>query len=257
MKNIALITGASSGIGWELAKIHASLGGDLILVARREDRLQKLKNKLEEEYDAKVVVLSEDLTQSNASQRIYDYVEKNKLQVDILVNNAGFGGHGKFFERDFEIDKKMIQLNIIALTELTRLFLPKMVERNKGKILNVSSTAGFIPGPLQAVYFATKAYVNSFSQAIAYEVRKTNVTITTLCPGPVSTEFGKVADLEGTNLIKGAKSAYSVAMCGYKAMLKGRLIVINEWKLKIMLFFTKFTPKKISMSITEKMQKKN
>ena len=167
MKNTALITGASSGLGKEFARIHAAKGGDVIIIARRTDKLIGLQKELENKYNVTVKVIAKDLTLPNAAQEIYDEVQQQGIAVKYLINNAGFGGHGKFHERVWEEDLAMIHLNIIALTALTRLFLPDFVTRNQGKILNVSSTASFMPGPLQAVYFATKAYVTFFSNAIA------------------------------------------------------------------------------------------
>ena len=183
MKKTALITGASSGIGKELAYIHAKKGGDLIIVARNIDKLNILKSALEDKYAIVVHINQKDLTKSTATKEIYEEVKKANIQVDYLINNAGFGGLGKFNERDLQEDVAMINLNITALTSLTHYFLQDFVAQNKGKILNVSSTASFMPGPLQAVYFATKAYVTSFTNAIAEELKNTNITVTNLMPG--------------------------------------------------------------------------
>lgn len=171
MTNTALITGASSGIGRELATIHAEHGGDLIIVARSKDKLQTLKDELEDAHGVSVTVIVSDLSDPKAPKKLYDKVKKSKQQVDILINNAGFGGQGYFHERDRDADRTMIQLNVLALTELTRYFLDDMVERGSGRILQVSSTASFMPGPLQAVYFATKAFVQSFSNALSRELQ--------------------------------------------------------------------------------------
>lgn len=183
MKKIALITGASTGIGKELSKIHAEKGGDLIIVARSEDKLNELKKELEEKYKINVFVISMDLTKPNAAKEIYEQVQIAGLKVDYLINNAGFGGLGKFNERELELDIQMINLNISVLTALTHYFLQDFVKNNEGKILNVSSTASLLPGPLQAVYYATKAYVTSFSNAISEELHDTNVMVTNLMPG--------------------------------------------------------------------------
>lgn len=166
MKKVALITGASSGIGKELAIIHAENGGDLVLVARRENKLLELKQELKNKYHINVEIIVKDLTQLKAPQDIYDEVTKKGIEIEYLINNAGFGGHGKFHERSIEDDLAMINLNIVALTLLSKLFLPDFVKRNSGRILNVSSTASFMPGPLQAVYFATKSYVTFLSNAM-------------------------------------------------------------------------------------------
>ena len=235
MANTALITGASAGIGEELARIHAQKGGDLILVARRRERLDSLAEECRSEHGVDVQVIAADLAKPRAAQALFAKVEEQGLVVDVLINNAGFGGHGKFHEADLARERRMIQLNIMTLTELTHLFVQDMVERGKGRVLNVGSTAGFLPGPLQAVYYASKAYVNSFSQAIANELEGTGVTVTVLCPGPVATEFQEAADLGGVKGFELAADARSVAECGYKAMQKGQLLAVNDFKLRILL----------------------
>lgn len=256
MKKVALITGASTGIGSELAHIHAENGGDLIIVARRKDKLEQLKSKLEEKHSVNVMVISKDLTLPGAPKEIYDEIKKAEIEIDYLINNAGFGGHGKFHEREWEKDLAMINLNIVALTSLTRFFLPDFVIRNKGKILNVSSTASFLPGPLQAVYYATKAYVTFFSNAIAEELHGTNVSVTNLMPGATETEFAKVSGMDKTNLFKKTFSPRSVASDGYKGMLKGKLDVISGLTFiqKLMMSSIPFTPKKILLKQVRKMQ---
>lgn len=232
MAQTALITGASNGIGLELAKIHAKQGGDLVLVARSADKLNALADELHNQYGVKVAVIAKDLAQPNAATEIFAETERLGITVDILMNNAGIGGHGRFFERDLAKDTQMIQLNITSLTELTHLYLQGMVERRSGKILNVSSTASFLPGPLQAVYYVSKAYVTSFSQAIAEEVREFGITVTVLCPGAVATGFVQAGDLQNVDAWKNAKSAQSVAEYGYQAMQRGELVAFNEAKLK-------------------------
>lgn len=236
MKHTALITGASNGIGLELARIHAKRGGDLVLVARSQDKLNQLADELRAQYDGiQIIVIAQDLTMPQAAQSVFAQTEQLGIQVDILINNAGFGGHGRFFERELAKEQQMIQLNIATLTELTHLYLQGMVARRRGKILNVSSTASFMPGPLQAVYYATKAYVTSFSQAVAEEVREFGITVTALCPGAVDTGFVAAGDLQGVGVWKNAKSAQSVAEYGYQAMEKGELVAFNEGKLKLAL----------------------
>ena len=187
MTNVALITGASSGIGSELARIHAQQGGDLVLVARSQDKLHALKKELEEQYQAAVTLIIKDLSAPQAAKEVFAATEAAGIQVTILINNAGFGGYGEFHQRQLSTEQAMMQLNMVTLTNLTHYYVPAMIERRTGKILNVSSTASFIPGPLLAVYFATKAYVTSFSQAIAEELREYGITVTALCPGPVAT----------------------------------------------------------------------
>jgi short-subunit dehydrogenase len=256
MSKTALITGASSGIGKELATIHANRGGDLILVARRKEKLEALKQELEERYKINVVLIVKDLTQLDAPQEIYDEIKSKNIQVDYLINNAGFGGHGKFHERSLKDDLAMINLNVVALTLLTKLFLPEFVERNSGKILNVSSTASFMPGPLQAVYFATKSYVTFLSNAIAEELHDTKITVTNLMPGATETEFAKVSQMDKTDLFEKTVSAYSVALDGYNGMLEGKLDIVSGLKpmQKVMMRMIPFTPKKMILKQVREMQ---
>ncbi len=256
MKKTALITGASSGIGKELAKIHAEKGGNLIVVARSENKLNELKKELEKTYNINVFVIQKDLTKQNAIKEIYEQVKDAGLKVDYLINNAGFGGLGKFNERELEQDLAMINLNISALTALTHYFLQDFVKNNDGKILNVSSTASLIPGPLQAVYFATKAFVTSFSNAISEELHDTNITVTNLMPGATETQFGRVSGMDKTEIFKKTVSARSVAEDGYNGMLKGKLDVISglTFSQKIMTSMIPLTPKKIILKQMRQMQ---
>lgn len=255
-KKTALITGASTGIGKEFAHIHAEKGGDLVIVARSTDKLEALKNELETKHSISVYVIAKDLGQSNAAKEIYDEVHEKGIQIDYLINNAGFGGAGKFHERNLQDDLNMINLNITALTALTHHFLQDFVGRNEGKILNVSSTASLMPGPLQAVYFATKAYVTSFSNALAEELFNTNITVSNLMPGATETEFARVSGMDKTDLFKDTVSARSVAEDGYNAMIKGKLDVISGLKVsqKIMMSMLPLTPKKVVLSQVRKMQ---
>ncbi len=258
MTQTALITGASNGIGLELAKIHAQKGGNLVLVARSEDKLAQLAYELESQYGIKAWVIAQDLAQPNAAQTIFETTEAQGITVDTLINNAGFGGHGRFFERELIKEQQMIQVNITALTELTHFYLKGMVERRRGKILNVSSTAGFLPGPLQAVYYATKAYVTSFSQAIAEEVAEFGMTVTALCPGAVATGFVNAGDLQGVDAWKNAKSAQSVAEYGYNAMQQGELVAFNEGKLKFALeWIIPLLPRKMLLKASRKAMEKS
>lgn len=255
--NTALITGASSGIGKELARIHASKKGDVVLVARREQALNELKTELEQTYGITATVLAMDLSTSDSANKIFQATETAGIQIDILINNAGFGGHGKFYERELAKDQAMMQVNMVSLVNLTHLYLQGMVQRNSGKILHVASTAGFIPGPLQAVYYATKAFVNSFSQAIAQELSDTNVTSTALCPGAVATEFVAAGDLEGTSVWDNAATAESVAQCGYEAMMQGKLLVINEGRLAFLLnWVMPFLPRKMVLKLSQNAMEK-
>jgi len=256
MTKTALVTGASTGIGREFSKIHAKAGGDLVIVARNLEKLNELKNELESEFGIKVKVVSKDLTNENASKELFHEINKEGIEIDYLINNAGFGGHGKFYEREWAEDLSMIQLNIVALTELCRLYLPEFVKRDSGRILNVSSTASLMPGPLQAVYFATKAYVTSFSNALTEELRGTKVTVTTLMPGATETEFAKTAKMENADLFVNSFPAEGVARDGYEAMLKGDMEVISGVSLsqKLMMKTIPLAPKKMMMRQIRKMQ---
>ena len=255
MKKLALITGASSGIGKELARIHASKNGDLILVARRSEELELLKKELEEKHAIKVWIFVKDLTSKDAAKEVYQFTKLNQLEVNYLFNNAGFGGHGFFVDRPIAKDLEMIDLNVSALVELSHLFLQDMKKRKAGKILNTASTAGFLPGPLQATYFATKAFVVSFSEALAHELKPHNISVTALCPGPVKTEFEKTAGMTGGNLFEKAASAKSTAEKGYRAMEKGKVICISDPILNVLLRYTlPFFPKFIIPGMVQKMQ---
>lgn len=246
-KKVALITGASSGIGREFARIHAAYGGDLVIIARRKDRLNELKQELEKKYNINAKVIVKDLTQPQAPIEIYNEVKSAGIAVDYLINNAGFGGRGYFHERPMELDLQMIQVNVVALTTLTRLFLPDFIKRNSGKILNVSSTAALMPGPLQSVYFASKAYVLSFSNAIAHELRDTNITVTALLPGATESEFAKTSDMSNTPLFAKTVSPQYIANAGYNAMIKGKLDIITGVtpSQKVSIGMLKFMPKKL------------
>ena len=259
MKQTALITGASNGIGLELARIHAKHGGDLVLVARSQDKLNQLADELRaQHHDIQITVIAQDLAMPHAAQSVFAQTEQLGIQVDILINNAGIGGHGRFFERELAKEQQMIQLNITTLTELTHLYLQGMVARRSGKILNVSSTASFMPGPLQAVYYATKAYVTSFSQAVAEEVREFGISVTALCPGAVDTGFMEAGDLQGVKVLENAKSAQSVAKCGYQAMLDGELVAFNEGKLKFALeWVVPLLPRKTALKMSRMAMEKS
>ncbi len=253
----ALVTGASSGIGIELARIHAERGGDLVVVARRAERLTELKEELEGAHSVRVHTIAKDLTSPSAPQEVFDEISGAGIQIDYLINNAGFGGQGRFHERDWEDDRAMIQLNIVALAELCRLFLPAMVERGSGRILNVSSTASLPPGgPLQAVYFATKAFVTAFGNGIAEELRGTGVTVTSLLPGATATEFAESAGLKKSNLFKKAFSAREVAEDGYQGMLDGKLEVLSGVTLgqRAMFVAMPFVPKGYVLRQVREMQ---
>ena len=250
MANTALITGASSGIGEELARVHAQAGGDLIIVARRRQRLEQLAEELTDAYGVAVHVMAADLAKPRAAQKLFTEIEARELEVDVLINNAGFGAFGAFHESELLREQGMMQVNMVALTELTYLLVQGMVQRGNGKILNVGSVAGFFPGPLQAVYFASKAYVNSFSQALAAELKGTGVTVTVLCPGPVATEFQETSDMQHVKGFEFAASGESVARRGYKAMNRGELVAFNDPKMRVLMDgVLPFLPRKGVLSI--------
>jgi short-subunit dehydrogenase len=256
MKNVALITGASSGIGRELAEIHAKNQGDLILVARRKNLLESLATELRQKYNVNVLVIEKDLTKTGAVNELADQLVNDKVRIQYLFNNAGFGGYGEFVDRNISEDLNMIQLNVSSLVELSHAISKHMIQHGGGMILNTASTAGFIPGPLQATYFATKAFVVSFSQALDQEMRKKGVTITALCPGPVKTEFIDVAGMSKSKMFDGAKSAYYTANKGYNAMLKKQLICISEPSLNILLnYFLWMVPRRMVLKMVENLQR--
>lgn len=258
MPNTALITGASSGIGKEIALYHAARRGDLVLVARRESDLLAMKAELEPKHTINVHVFAMDLATPGAAETLYETVTAAGIEVDILVNNAGFGGRGTHIDRDLAAERAMIDLNVQTLVALTHRFGADMAARGRGHILNVGSTAGFMPGPQQAVYFATKAFVNSYSQAVDAELRPKGVTCTVLAPGYVKTEFAKVADLEGTVLVaQGGATAKSVAEHGYIAMKEGRLVTVNETVLGLMVnWVIPLLPRRMLLNMVAKMQTK-
>lgn len=225
---IALITGASGGIGYELARLFARDGYDLVLVARGEDKLNKMKAAWEAQLGILVRVIAKDLSQPGAAQEIFDELQRDDRAVDILVNNAGFTISGEFAQTDLQSQDELLQVNIVALTQLTRLFLPGMVQRGAGKVLNIASTAAFLPGPLMATYYASKAFVLSFSEAIAEELAGTGVTVTVLCPGATQTGFARRGNVENSRLFtgKGVMDAKTVAKIGYRALMRGQTTVI-------------------------------
>jgi hypothetical protein len=252
-----IITGASSGIGKELARRAAREGRNLLLIARREERLKQLREELEAAHGITVQILTIDLAEPSAAGAVRDYIAREGIEVEALVNNAGFGNYGLFHQQPLERNLEMIRLNNSSLAALTRLLLPGMIERGGGQLLHVASTAGLIPGPLQAVYYASKAFVVSFSQAIAEELRGTGVTSTALCPGPVRTEFADVAELRGSKLLKQAADPQRVAEIGWKAMLKGKLVAGENGALLFMLrYLVPLLPRKMALRISRKTQEK-
>lgn len=246
----ALITGASGGIGLELAKLCAAAGNDVVLVARRKSELEDLASILAREHGVAARTLVADLADPEAPQAIFDAIGA----VDILVNNAGFGLLGAFAETDWNTEARMIQVNITALAHLTKLYLPGMIARRRGRILNVASTAAFVPGPFMSMYYASKAMVFSFTLAIATELEGTGVTATALCPGPTATNFGEVAGNAGSKLFKGvAMTAAEVAQEGFAAMMAGKPEVIAGSRNRWMIWGTRFAPRRMLAGITKRL----
>lgn len=247
----ALITGASGGIGYELAKLFARDRHNLVLVARSGDKLAQVAKELEAGgVSAKAVPL--DLTDPPAPKFLFDQLQREGVTIDMLVNNAGFGAYGEFAEMSETEILGQISLNITALTQLTRLFLPVMLSGRNGRVMNVASTAGFQPGPLMAVYYATKAYVISFSEAIANELQNSGVTVTCFCPGATETGFAKRAGNETSRLFRkfGAMGADKVALDGYRAMMEGRPLAISGAQNWLVAQSTRFAPRKMVTAVS-------
>jgi short-subunit dehydrogenase len=247
----ALVTGASSGIGLELAKVLARHGYDLVLVARKRDALEAVAGQIEGQYDVKAHVFAADLRRREAPEAIWDFLRNEAIPVTVLINNAGFGLGGEFADTELTRELEMIQVNIAALTHLTKLFLPAMIKAKSGRVLNVASTAAFQPGPLMAVYYATKAYVLSFSEALAEELRNTGVTVTALCPGPTRTEFASEAGVTNSRLFSlfGAADATDVAEYGFRAMMEGTRVAIPGIKNKIVAQVNRISPRAITAKV--------
>ncbi len=250
---LALVTGASSGIGAELARELAKDGHDLVLTARRTEPMQALAAELAG-LGAGAVVIAADLAKPGAAGELAGAIEARGLAVDVLVNNAGLGGAGRFDQSDPVRIGEMLNVNIVALTELSRLLLPGMVARGRGRIMLVASTAGFQPGPGMAVYFATKAYVLSFGEAISWELRGTGVTVTTLCPGATATEFFQVAGVgptAPTGALRPMMSAAEVAKVGYRGLKKGRRVLVAGLANRVLALGGRFAPHMVSLPITK------
>lgn len=252
----ALITGASGGIGLELAKLFAADGHRLVLVARSEGKLQELSAQLRQQYNIQAHVLAKDLTDYHTARDIFDWCGQQGIAVDYLVNNAGFGDFGFFAQSDWAKQEQMINLNITTLTYLTHLFLPGMVQRKSGKVLNVASTAAFQPGPTMSVYYATKAFVLHFSEAIANELQGSGVTVTALCPGATESGFQQAAAMEESKLVKGKKlpTSAEVAAYGYRAMHNGKVVAIHGFLNQLLTFSIRFSPRWMVRKIVRSMQ---
>jgi short-subunit dehydrogenase len=242
----ALITGASAGLGKDFADIFAKEGYDLVLVARSKDKLDAIAKELEKKYSKKVTVIAKDLSKPSAAKELWKLINDQKLEINCLVNNAGFGSNGPFLESTFEKESEMIQLNVNFLAELTYLVAGKMKERKSGEILNVASTAAFQPGPFMSNYYATKAYVLSFSEGIAEELSSFGITVSVLCPGPTYTDFFTNADMKDSNLAKNSfliMKSYPVARMGFDALKAKKTIKIAGFFNFLLAQSTRFSPR--------------
>ena len=247
MKQTILITGASGGLGLSFAHRFAKEGCDLILTARSADKLDEAKAALEAAHGIAVTVIPHDLSAPHAAETLMAAVQSHGLTVDILVNNAGFGDFGAFADCDIDKQSAMVQLNVTALMELTHAVLPAMREKKQGKILNVASIAAFQQGPYMSVYYATKAFVVSFSQALARELKGSGITVTALCPGPIDTGFEKAADLGRSKLFRSlpVSTADTVADYGYQALMKGKTVAVHRFSNKLLVFGVRFAPRSL------------
>ncbi len=254
----ALITGASGGIGLEFAKLFAKDRHNLVLVARNGPKLSQVAGELQRLFDVSVKPVARDLSAAPASQSLFDELQREGITVDILVNNAGYGKFGDFANVELEESLGQIHLNITALTALTKLFLAPMLERRSGKILNVASTAGFQPGPQMAVYYATKAYVMSFSEALADEVKDKGVTVTCLCPGATLTGFQYGAEMTETVLFRTMRpmDAASVARKGYRGLMSGKVMVIPGFRNWLLAESVRFSPRRLVTAISRRILEK-
>ena len=254
----ALVTGASSGMGYEYAKLFAEDGKNIVVLARSRDKLEGLKRDLEKQHGTKVVVLVKDLADPKAPQEVFSELEKAGINIDVLVNNAGFSVYGKFYDSDWQKEAEMIQVNIIALTQLTKLFVKKMLQNKSGKILNISSGVGFTPAPWLSVYGGTKHYVLGFSNAIAHELKGTGVTVTCLCPTITKTLFFKRASMDETKAMKNSMlvmDAATAARIGYRALQKGKTTVAAGLPLSLSMFMGRLMPRNLACSISNSILK--
>ena len=252
-----LITGASSGIGLELAHLFARDGYRLVLVARNRAALRELATELQSRYNAEIWISPKDLAHPASPLELYQELQESSVVLDVLVNNAGFGAEGGFLQTDWNVEAEMLQVNIVALTQLTKLFLPQIRAR-EGKLLNVASTAAFLPGPYMAVYYASKAYVLHFTEALAEELSGTKASVTCLCPGPVKTNFQKRAGIADTNLLNGGLlvDVREVARIGYEGMKAGKRVVIPGWKNRVVVESLRLSPRGMTPKVVRRMHDK-
>ncbi len=256
MQKTVLITGGSSGIGFELAKIFGKNSYNLVLVAQNKDRLEKSADELKNS-GFNVQTIAKDLSDPTSPAQIYEHLNKERISIDVLVNNAGFSNYGPFAETDLELELSELQVNIVSLTHLTKLFVRDMLKKRDGKILNVASTAAFIPGPLMAVYYASKAYVLSFSEALNSELENTGVHVTALCPGPTDTGFAVRGGLQDSPLFQGKNLGASyVAQAAFDGLMKNQAVVIPGLKNKLMIQSLRLVPRSIIPKVVKRMQTK-
>lgn len=257
-RGLAVVTGASGGIGYELAKLLAADGFDLVLVARSREKLEAIGYALAEKHQVQVTPLVEDLSLPQAAREVAEALESAGRPIDVLINNAGIGLYGLFHEQPLEKILELLQLNIVSLTELTRRMLPLMVSQQRGRVMNVSSTAAFQPGPLMAIYYASKAYVLHLSEALGEELRDSGITVTALCPGPTSTGFEERAAMGDSKLFKSRRvmTAEAVAKSGYAAMWNGQAVIIPGFANRFLAWSTRLPPRSWLPKIARRFQEK-
>ena len=256
-KMTALVTGASGGIGEDLARLFAADGHDLVLVARSRDKLARLAEELAGKHSISARVIVSDLARAEAPRELYDELQSSGVQVDALINNAGFGSYGLFAGTDLRRELDLLQVNVVALTHLTKLFLPAMLERRRGYVMNVASTASFQPGPLMAVYYASKAYVLNFSEALSNETEGTGVAVSALCPGPTDTGFIAAAGMERSKLFDRAlMDSRTVAEAGYRGLMAGKRVVIPGFMNALTARTVGFLPRGMVMNIVRGIQER-
>ncbi|MGG4142519.1 SDR family oxidoreductase [Paenibacillus algorifonticola] len=250
MKKTVLITGVSGGIGKELADRFAKDGHNMVLVARSEDKILELAQEYQNKYGIQATVIAKDVAAPGVPEEIFNELKEKEIDVDYLVNNAGFGLFGTFMETDMEQEINMIDVNIKALTVMTKLFLPDMIKRGHGGVMNVASLVGFFPGPMMSVYYATKAYVLSFTEALENEVSGTGVTVTALCPGLTSTGFVDRSGMGASKMVKGAiMEAGQVAEEGYRGFLRGKTLIMPGARNRLIAFMPRLLPRKLMTRI--------
>jgi uncharacterized protein len=255
MVQTALITGASGGIGEEFAKVLARKGMNLVLVARSQDKLQALAQQLQTQHNISVKVIAQDLSKVNSAQIVFDQLKDTP--IDMLINNAGYGTYGYFHETDLQTELDEMQLNMVTLVHLTKLFLPQMLQRKHGRIMNVASTAAFQSGPLMAVYYATKSFVLNFGEALAVELKGTGVSVTTLCPGGTESGFQQRAAMTESKLVQNnMMTSKKVAEEGIEAMLKGRRVIVNGFRNQALAFLVRLLPRYTVTDMVFNMQKR-